>query len=126
MTAHTDASRGGPTEQAITVPKNLENLITMAQTNSHRSEDSSLPPSKVDAAPACRLLKPKQVAALLGVSERTLERWRGAADNPGPSYLRLSARAIRYTVEAVDRFVADRIDRQGGGRPGEDGDDRMS
>jgi predicted DNA-binding transcriptional regulator AlpA len=42
------------------------------------------------------LLDAASTALFLGLSERTLERWR--RDRTGPSFLRLSARAIRYRL----------------------------
>lgn len=48
-----------------------------------------------------RLLKPRDVAALLGVSEKTLGEWR--ARGRGPAFLRFD-RTIRYQQEAIRRF----------------------
>lgn len=50
-----------------------------------------------------RLLDPKQAAAVLGVSWRTLERWR--RHGAGPVFLRMSARSIRYRLSDVERWL---------------------
>ncbi len=69
------------------------------------------PPDAIEAAAATspgvpRLLKPKEVAERLAVSERTLERWRITGE--GPTYLSITRATVRYTAEAVDAFLADR------------------
>ena len=46
----------------------------------------------------------KALAALLGVAESTLERWRKLGC--GPDYLRLSFRCVRYTDTAVREWSA--------------------
>jgi predicted site-specific integrase-resolvase len=56
------------------------------------------------ATSAPQLLTPVQVAELLGVQPRTIERWRRTGE--GPSYVQLSRRTIRYTDEAVRVFIA--------------------
>ena len=53
-----------------------------------------------------RLLAPKDVAAMLGVGIRTLERWRGSGE--GPAFMAISRATIRYTERAVAEFVASR------------------
>lgn len=45
-------------------------------------------------------------AAFINVSKRTLESWR--ARGIGPRYIALSARAVRYRVEDLRSFLADR------------------
>ena len=55
-------------------------------------------------ADAARLLKPEDVAARLGVSERTLERWR--REGTGPAFLSLTSKTVRYAASSVDAFVA--------------------
>jgi predicted DNA-binding transcriptional regulator AlpA len=57
-----------------------------------------------DAAGAPRLLLPTEVAALLGVGVRTLERWRSTGE--GPRYIRLSRKTIRYQDASVQAFIA--------------------
>ncbi len=63
----------------------------------------------MDAASADlpRLLAPMAVAEMLGVTERTLERWR--MNGEGPSYVKLSRSTVRYAVEEVVAFVNQRI-----------------
>jgi excisionase family DNA binding protein len=46
-----------------------------------------------------RWLKPDEVARLLGVSTRTLRRWREAGT--GPAWRRLSYRTVRYDAKTV-------------------------
>jgi predicted DNA-binding transcriptional regulator AlpA len=53
------------------------------------------------------LLTSKQVAALLGMTDRSLERWRTAGD--GPRFIRLSRRTIRYRRADIDAFLAARV-----------------
>jgi hypothetical protein len=45
-------------------------------------------------------------SARLGVSPRTLERWR--AVRRGPPYIRVSAHAIRYSRQALTDWLASR------------------
>lgn len=45
------------------------------------------------------LLDAASTALFLGLSERTLERWR--RDRTGPSYVRMSVRAIRYRLSEL-------------------------
>ncbi|WP_285363201.1 helix-turn-helix domain-containing protein [Microbacterium sp. LMC-P-041] len=52
------------------------------------------------------LLKSREVAALLGVSEPTLSRWRTAHE--GPPHVNLNG-IPRYRSEDVEGFVNDRI-----------------
>lgn len=50
-----------------------------------------------------RLLDPTEVGEILGLSARSLERWR--SEGRGPVYVRLSARRIRYRRADVDRWI---------------------
>ncbi len=63
--------------------------------------------SAAAAAAAPRLLKPKDVAERLAVTERTLERWRASGE--GPAFLSLTRATVRYTSEAVDAFLQTRV-----------------
>lgn len=54
-----------------------------------------------------RLLTPREVAAMLGISDKTLERWRGTGE--GPLFVRLSGKCVRYRREDVEEFVTTRI-----------------
>jgi hypothetical protein len=45
----------------------------------------------------------KDAAGYLGVSERTLERWRVVGG--GPVFLKLGRRYVLYTVDALDAFL---------------------
>lgn len=49
------------------------------------------------------LLTTAEVAAILGVAPRTVERWRNLGG--GPPYVRIGKRTIRYEAAAVDAFV---------------------
>lgn len=48
------------------------------------------------------LLSPEQVSAVLGVKVATLKVWRYRGR--GPSFVRLSRKAVRYSEEAVKAF----------------------
>ena len=62
----------------------------------------------LDAAQSMpKLLTPEQVALSLGVTERTLERWRMTGD--GPPYVGLTRRTVRYSEAALIAFVAARV-----------------
>lgn len=51
------------------------------------------------------LLDPKQVAGLLGVTEKRLADWRYRGE--GPDYLKLGHRTIRYQRTAIDAWLED-------------------
>jgi predicted DNA-binding transcriptional regulator AlpA len=50
-----------------------------------------------------RLLRPAEVAEVLGVSERTLANWRCAS--AGPSYVKAGGR-VGYRESAVEEYLA--------------------
>lgn len=52
------------------------------------------------------LLTPDQVGKVLGVGLKTLERWRSTGE--GPRYLKVSRGTIRYNIDDVDAFIAER------------------
>ncbi len=54
-----------------------------------------------------RLLAPAAVAEMLGLTERTLERWRITGE--GPRFVKLSRSTVRYAVDDVAAFVAGRL-----------------
>ena len=54
-----------------------------------------------------RLLTPQQVADMLGLTERTSERWRITGE--GPRYSKLSRSTVRYQRDDVAAFVAERL-----------------
>lgn len=54
-----------------------------------------------------KLLDQRKAAELLGVSTRTIEGWRTTGE--GPQFVRLSARAVRYRFQDVERFIAERL-----------------
>ena len=54
-----------------------------------------------------KLLTPQAVADVLGLTERTLERWRITGE--GPRFIKLSRSTVRYTADEVAAFVAARI-----------------
>jgi len=54
-----------------------------------------------------RLFTPVEVAEQLGVARRTLDRWRLTGE--GPAFVKLSAQTVRYTADAVSRFVTERL-----------------
>lgn len=49
------------------------------------------------------LLPPKALAERLGVSVKTLERWR--LHGEGPPFVRVSRKVIRYRASDVDAFI---------------------
>lgn len=49
------------------------------------------------------LLSEKEAATFLGISQRTLSKWR--QDGKGPTFQRLSRRLIRYRQEDLERFL---------------------
>jgi predicted DNA-binding transcriptional regulator AlpA len=59
------------------------------------------------AASVPRLLTPEAVADMLGVTERTLERWRMTGE--GPKFCKLSRSTVRYQPNDIAAFVADRL-----------------
>lgn len=58
------------------------------------------------------LLKPTDVADLLGVSEKTLERWRGNPDHP-LVWIRVSGKAARYRQSDLVEFLEQKAQRPG-------------
>jgi predicted DNA-binding transcriptional regulator AlpA len=59
-----------------------------------------------ERASADVLMDQNAASAYLGVSPRTAERWR--AQRTGPPFVRLSARAIRYSRSAIVAWLASR------------------
>ncbi len=57
--------------------------------------------------PQDALLKQRQAASLIGVSERTLECWRSRGG--GPPFVKISRRAVRYRRKDIDQWVAERV-----------------
>lgn len=55
-----------------------------------------------------RLLTIKEVAAVLGVTPRTVERWKAARIVP---FVRLGPGTIRFQQKAIERFIAKRQER---------------
>jgi predicted DNA-binding transcriptional regulator AlpA len=60
----------------------------------------------MDDLAADRLLTPRELAARLGVSTRTLEKWRYLGS--GPRGIALTPRAIRYPESEVARWLAEK------------------
>ncbi len=54
-----------------------------------------------------RLLRPAEAAERLGVTAKTLERWRGAGD--GPAYVRCNSKTIRYRDQDLEAFILERL-----------------
>lgn len=54
-----------------------------------------------------KLLTPTAVSELLGVAERTLERWRITGE--GPRYVKLTRKVVRYLADDLAAFVAERV-----------------
>lgn len=55
------------------------------------------------------LVTNQQAAAFLGVSPRTTARWRVVGG--GPPYFALGRRCIRYSLQDLQAFLADRLRR---------------
>jgi hypothetical protein len=60
----------------------------------------------VDALGSETLLSPFDAARFLGLSVRSLERYR--AERLGPKFIRLSPHAVRYRVRDLQEFCASR------------------
>lgn len=58
----------------------------------------------VEYSPMCPFFSPKQVAEILGVSKKKLERMR--KDGSGPKFRRLSARTIQYHGKDLNEWIA--------------------
>ena len=56
------------------------------------------------------LLKTEDVAKLIGVTTKTLERWRAAQNGAGPPCLRISRKVIRYRAADINAFLEGRVD----------------
>jgi predicted DNA-binding transcriptional regulator AlpA len=66
------------------------------------------------------LLDERAAAAALGLTPRTLQGWRHRGD--GPPHVRISARCVRYRVEDLNAWAAQRVrtSTSDPGRPGPD------
>lgn len=64
----------------------------------------SPPISPDDAAPLTRLLKPEEVAELLGVTVQFLAKWRTYGQ--GPKFVRVGGR-IRYRPADIEKYIAE-------------------
>lgn len=53
------------------------------------------------------LLDERAAAATLGLTPRTLQSWRNRGG--GPAFVRVSSRCIRYRVEDLEAWAADRV-----------------
>jgi predicted DNA-binding transcriptional regulator AlpA len=84
-----------------------------------RSPDGSAREGSREVCTANELLSQRQVALRLGVSARTIEGWR--ARGTGPPFLRLSARAVRYRLSDLERWLAQRRVADKSGLEGHDG-----
>ena len=63
------------------------------------------------------LLSERDAAAALGLTPRTLQAWRSRGD--GPPHVRVSSRCVRYRVQDLKDWAADRV-RQSTADPGPD------
>jgi len=50
-----------------------------------------------------KVLTEKQVAEMLGVTDRTLQSWR--FKGVGPRFIRISRRCVRYEQSAIEEFI---------------------
>jgi len=53
------------------------------------------------------LLTSKELAKILNVTTKTLERWRGAGE--GPLFIRMNSSNIRYRPQDVEAFIKARV-----------------
>ncbi len=53
-----------------------------------------------------KLLSTRQAAELIGVKPGTLRAWRCA--RTGPNFVALTARSVKYPLEDIQRYVAER------------------
>lgn len=51
----------------------------------------------------------EELAKLLKLDPSSLRRWRTAAPNQGPPYVRLSGSVVRYPADEVDRWLRARL-----------------
>jgi predicted DNA-binding transcriptional regulator AlpA len=65
----------------------------------------AVPPSKLSAL----LIDERAAARLLGLTPRTLQKWRHSGD--GPVYVRISSRCIRYRLADLEAWAAARRQR---------------
>ena len=61
---------------------------------------------KESAIPERKLLPPPDAADYLGISIPKLNK--GRCDGTGPAFVRISSRCIRYHIEDLDRWIAER------------------
>lgn len=59
------------------------------------------------AISSMQLLTSKELAKILNVTTKTLERWRGSGE--GPLFVRISASNVRYRAQDVEAFIKERI-----------------
>lgn len=57
--------------------------------------------------PSMQLLTSKELAKILNVTTKTLERWRGAGE--GPQFVRMNHSNIRYRTQDVEAFIKARV-----------------
>lgn len=67
------------------------------------------------------LLPTREAAAFLGLSPRTLEKWRCTGE--GPVYCVVSSRCVRYRLQDLEAWAANRL-RQSTSDPGDEGNNR--
>ena len=63
-----------------------------------------------------RLLTPKETAAFLRCSVKTLERWRNAdskEENAGPPYILLGSKIVRYELEDLRTWIENKKEHNG-------------
>ena len=53
------------------------------------------------------LVSERDAAAMLGLSDRTLQLWRQRGE--GPPYVRISSRCVRYRVADLEDWAAERV-----------------
>ena len=80
-----------------------EILFQIGQKNGVYQSQYGLKPHKTSFTP---FLTPRQLAAQIGVSEKTLDRWR--KEGKGPAFHKITNKRIRYYLPDVDAWLTQR------------------
>ena len=83
----------------------LPNNMPIPQSKPKRWDAQPEQPIALSPIPFERLLTTSQVAAILNVKIGTVKKWR--ARGKGPAFLKLDSGAIRYRLEAVQKYLSD-------------------
>ena len=81
------------------------NNIPVHQPKSMRWDAPPEPPIALQLIPSECLLTTRQVAAILNAKIETVKKWRRR--RIGPLFLKLDSGAVRYRLEAVQKYLSD-------------------